>query len=91
MSSIWRHGLVTAASVPIAETAGMRLWRMAILVPVHLESSIHSGLSARFDEVGAIGGAPIGAVGRPESNGHRGYSSLVLSTSLAEAMVPGLK
>jgi len=34
-----------------------------------------SGLSAGFEKVGAIGGAHVGVVGRPESDGHHGYGS----------------
>jgi len=41
----------------------------------HFESSVCSGLGAGFKEVGAVGGAPVGAVGRLESDGRRGYGS----------------
>jgi len=35
---------------------------------VRFESSIRSGPSAGFEEVGAVGGAPVGAIGCPESS-----------------------
>jgi len=38
----------------------------------HFESSVCSGPSAGFEELGVASGAPVGVVGRPESDGHRG-------------------
>ena len=38
--------------------------------------SVHSGLNAEFDEMRAVGGAPTGTAGYPESSGCREYGSL---------------
>jgi len=46
------------------------------------ESSVRSSLSTGYEEVGAVGGVPIKAVGYPEPDGHREYSGLGARTGM---------
>ena len=67
------HGSQCASSRDCRYVAGRNGYAGA---GMHLESSICSGPSIRFEKIGAVDGAPDGTVGHPESNGCRGYGSL---------------